>query len=133
MSVSSQHSTHFASQKVIEQCVELARDHGVGEFKSERRSTPRLPFVHPVRYCLDSFPYEAHTHPGYALNISMLGMAIYCRQTLSPGDPICVCLPLPDGTNTWVGGKVVRCEPEEEYYCVGISFPMDDKADYSSC
>lgn len=130
MSVSSQRSPHFASEQVIEQCVELARDHGVGEFQSERRNTPRLPFVHPVRYCLDSLPCDARTHPAYALNISMQGMAIYCREAIRPGGPICVCLPLPDGTNTWVEGKVVRCEPDEEYYWVGISFPMDDKADF---
>ncbi len=131
MSVSSQTSPHFVSQQVIEQCVELAREHGVGDFMSERRTAPRLPFVHPVRYCLDSIPCETHTHPGYALNINLQGVGLYCRKALALGSPVCVRLPLPDGTNTWVGGKVVHCEPDEDYYCVGVSFPMDDEVDSS--
>ena len=133
MSLSTRTNSHLVSRQIIEQCVELARDHGVGDFPSNRRSTPRLPFVHPIRYCLDSVPCEAHTHPGYALNISCCGMALCCRQALAPGAPVCVRLPLPDGTNTWVPGKVVHCEPDEDHYWVGISFPMDDEPDSSKC
>lgn len=129
MSISTQASPSFVSFRIIEQCVEFAHSHGVRDVPSDRRSTQRPPFVHPVRYCLDSVASEGQTYPGYTLNINSGGMALYCRQALALGTSVCVCLPLPDGSNAWVSSKVVHCqEDKEQHYWVGLSFLVGNKS-----
>lgn len=129
MSVSTQASPCLVSRHVIKQCVEFAHSHGVRDFPSDRRSTLRSPFVHPVHYCLDSVPSQGQTYPGYTLNINSGGMALCSRQALALDTPICVCLPLPDGSNAWVSGKVVHCHADkEQHYWVGISFLAGNKS-----
>ncbi len=129
MSVSTQASPCFVSGRIVEQCVEFAREHGVGDLPSGRRTTARKPFVHPVSYCLDSVPCEAQAHLGYTLNINSGGMALCSRQALAMDSPICVCLPLPDGSNAWVSGKVVHCHADkEQHYWIGISFLVSNES-----
>ena len=128
MSVSTQAKPCFVSRRVVEQCVEFAREHGLRDFHSDRRTTPRMPFVHPVRYCLDSVPCEAQAHLGYALNISSGGMALYCSEALVPDIPICVRLPLSNAGNAWLSGKVIHCQRHDHDYWVGISFLVDDQS-----
>lgn len=107
---------------LIDQCVEFARGHGISDFQSDRRSKPRWPFAHHIRYSLDRAGSDDDSHPGYALNISRQGMAICTRQALGLGHQISVRLPLPDGSTTWVTGKVIHCEPDDHHYQVGIAF-----------
>ena len=129
MSVSTQDSPCFVSKRIIEQCVKFAREHGLHDLPSGRRNSSRKPFVHPVSYCLDSEPSEDKTHLGYTLSINSGGMALCSRQTLALDTPICVQLPLPDGSNAWVSGKVVHCQQDkDQYYWVGISFTGGDES-----
>ena len=121
--------TQHNPAQAIDQCVRLARTRGLDEYQLDRRCDPRLPFAHPVRYCLDSIPSEAQTHPGYALNISRKGMAFHCQQAIALGSRLCVRLPLPDGTTCWFLGQVAHCEPDEHHYRVGITFTLPDDAD----
>ena len=38
-------------------------------------------------------------------------------------------IPLPDGTNAWVSGKVVHCHADKErHYWIGISFLVGNKS-----
>ena len=110
------------SHKEIEKCVEFAHSSGVGSFQMDRRVQMRMPFLHPVRYCLGRELTEDHTQPGYIVNISLEGMAIWCRQALAVGELIRVRLPMPDGNPVWINGTVVHCEPDVEHYRAGIAF-----------
>ena len=115
------------SGKKIKKCVEFAHRNGVGVFQMDRRSQTRMPFLHPVRYCLGQESTEDHTQPGYALNISLDGMSIWCQQTLTVGELIWVRLPLPDGKTIWLSGTVIHCEPDAEHYRAGIAFNVQDQ------
>ena len=128
MSVSTQANPCFVSRRVAEQCVEFAREHGLRNFPSDRRTTQRMPFVHPVSYCLDSVPCEAHANLGYVLNISAGGMALYCSEPLAPDIPICIRLPLPNSSNAWISGKILHCQRHGHDYWVGISFLVGDQS-----
>ena len=116
-----------SSRTAIEECVEFARRNGVGVFQIDRRAQTRMPFLHPVRYCLGVEPAEDHTKPGYILNISLDGMTIWCQQTLAPGESIWVRLPLPDGKPIWLNGTIIHCEPDAEHYRAGIAFTVQDQ------
>ena len=126
MAKSMQIDTPISSKELLEQCVEFARYHGVGpfpgSFRTERRARPRWPFVHPVRYCLGSAAPESCDYPGYTLNISLDGMALWCLEALPAGAIIWVRLSMPDGTEAWLQGKVIYCEPDAERYQAGIEF-----------
>ena len=120
--------TAISSEEVIEQCVEFARRNGVahfpGFFPTERRASPRWLFVSPVRYCLGSAAPESSDYPGYALNISLDGMALWCREALPVGAAIWVRLSIPDGREAWLQSKVIYCEPDVEHYQAGIEFAV---------
>ena len=121
--------TTLSSQEVLEQCVEFARRNGVGpfqgSFQAERRASPRWLFVSPVRYCLGSGAApESYDFPGYTLNISLDGMALWCLEALPAGATIWVRLSMPDGREAWVQGKVIYCEPDAEHYQAGIEFAV---------
>ena len=128
MPVSTQANPSFVSRRIVEQCVEFARQHGLRDVPSDRRTNPRIPFVYPVRYCLDYAPSEAQTNLGYILNISSGGMALYCSEPLAPDAPICVRLPLPNDRNAWLSGKVLHCQTHDHDYWVGISFLVDEQS-----
>ena len=110
------------SHGVIEKCVQRACSQGLAAFQTDRRSRPRMPFLHPVRYCLGSAVTEDKTKPGYALDISCDGMGMCCQQGLSAGEQIWVRLPLADGKLVWVAGTVVYCEPDVEHYRAAVTF-----------
>ncbi len=97
--------TAISSEEVIEQCVEFARHHGVGpfqgSFQTERRASPRWLFVSPVRYCLGSAAPEGCDYPGYTLNVSLDGMALWCLEAIPVGAVIWVRLSVPDGREEW--------------------------------
>ena len=127
MGETAQSTTAIGSSKAIEECVEFARHNGVGVFQMDRRAQTRMPFLHPVRYCLGLEPAEDHTQPGYILSISLDGMTIWCQQTLTSGELIWVRLPLPDGKPIWTGGTIIHCEPDAEHYRAGIAFTVQDQ------
>ncbi len=127
MSVTAESVSQTAFRRTIDECIQYARANGVGDFCLGRRSHPRLPYVHPVRYWLDSAGSESELRPGYTLNISLGGMALCCQESLPVGSAIRVCLPLSDGSNVWLEGTVAYCEPDAEHYRAGIAFvPHDD-------
>jgi len=126
MSPSTAAISQTAFRRTIDECIEYARRNGVGDFRLGRRSHPRLPYVHPVRYCLGSAPPQNQSQPGYALNISLEGMALCCQETLAVGSPIRVSLPLSDGSTVWMEGTIAYCEPDEEHYRAGIAFVAHD-------
>ena len=115
--------------RMIVQCVNFARAHGVGAFPPGVRVQPRLAFVHAVRYCLGSAPSSADTHPAFTLDISLDGLALWCREALPVGSVICARLPLADGRTVWLPGRVVYCRPDVEYYRVGLSFNIEADGD----
>ena len=117
-----QGATTADSQATVEQCVQRARSEGIGEFHPDRRSTPRMPFVHPIRYCLGSSLTEDDTQPGYVLDISLDGMGMFCQQGLPAGRQIWVRLPLSDGQLVWLDGTVIYCEPDVEHYRAAVAF-----------
>ncbi len=122
MSVIIGSASRVAFRRTVDECIRYARRNGVGDFRLGRRSQPRLPYVHPVRYCLDSAPSEKQSQPGYTLNISLEGMALCCQEALIVGSPIRVRLPLSDGSTVWIEGTVAYCEPDAEHYRAGIAF-----------
>jgi len=117
-----QEATAADSHATVEQCVQCARSEGIGEFHPDRRSTPRMPFVRPIRYCLGSSIAEDDTQPGYVLDISLDGMGMYCQQGLPEGQQIWVRLPLSDGQLVWLDGTIIYCEPDVEHYRAAIAF-----------
>jgi len=124
-----QTNTAISSQEVLEQCVEFARRNGVapfpGFFQTERRASPRWPFVQPVRYCLGSATPEGGDCLGYTLNISLDGIALWCLKALPVGATVWVRLSIPDGRTAWLQGKVIYCEPDIEHYQAGIEFAVE--------
>ncbi len=123
-----------AYRRTIEDCIQYARRNGVGDFHLSKRSSPRLPYVHPVRYCLGDAPSQNQSHPGYTLNIGLGGMSISCREAIIVGSSIRISLPLSDGSTAWMQGTIAYCEPDAKHYRAGIAFlPHDDNnADYNS-
>ena len=121
--------TAISSQEVLEQCVEFARRNGVeafqGSFQAERRANPRWLFVSPVRYCLGSAAPESYDFPGYTLNISLDGMALWCLEALPIGATIWVRLSMPDGREAWLQGKIIYCEPDVKHHQAGIEFAVE--------
>lgn len=117
-----QEVTDSDSHATVEQCVQCARSEGIGEFQAERRSTSRMPFVHPIRFCSGPSVTEDDTQPGYVLDISLDGMGLYCQQGLPVGEQIWVRLSLSDGQLVWLSGTIVYCEPDVEYYHAAIAF-----------
>ena len=117
-----QEATAADSHATVEQCVQRARSEGIGEFHSERRSTPRMPFVHPIRYCLGSSVAKDDTQPGYVLDISLDGMGMCCQKGLPEGQQIWVRLPLSDGQLVWLNGTIIYCEPDFEHYRAAVTF-----------
>ena len=121
----------IGARKIVEECLEFAKRNGWRMSKtdrivhSERRATPRTLFTHPVRYCPDSRPSEDHTEPARMLDISLNGIGIWCRETLTGGKLIHLRLPRLDGTTGWVTGRVVYCRPQTEHYQAGIAFIFD--------
>lgn len=109
------------AEKVV-QCVKCAQSKGIGEFKADRRSTPRMPFVHPVRYCLGEGVVEDESLPGFVLDISLDGMGMCCQQGLTEGEQIWVRLPLSNGELSWLSGKIIYCEPDAEHYRAAVAF-----------
>jgi len=110
------------SKGTIEQCLRCARAKGISEFHPERRSTPRMPFVHPVRYCLGASVLEGESLPGFVLDISLEGMGMFCQQGLLAGEQIWVRLPLSSGELSWLSGTVIHCEPDAEHYRAAVAF-----------
>ena len=132
MSVITESGSRAAFRSTVRQCIEHARANGVGDFHLGRRSQPRLPYVHPVRYCLGSAVCEEQSQPGYTLNISLEGMALCCQEALDVGKSILVRLPLSDGSTVWMEGTVAYCEPDAEHYRVGIAFLVPDEQDFAA-
>ena len=122
MMATAQEAPTTDSRQVIDKCVECARAEGIADCQSDRRISPRMPFVHPVRYCLGSSVTEECTQPGYVLDISRDGMGMRCRQGLPLAEQIWLRLPLSDGTLVWLHGEVMYCEPDVEHYRAGIAF-----------
>ena len=110
------------SNGTIERCVRCAKSKGINEFHPERRSTPRMPFVHPVRYCLGASVLEGESLPGFVLDISLEGMGMFCQQGLLAGEQIWVRLPLSSGELNWLSGTVIHCEPDAEHYRAAVAF-----------
>ena len=132
MSPSTGAISQTAFRCTIDDCIQYARRNGVGDFRLGRRSHPRLPYVHPVRYCLDSAPSQNQSQPGYTLNISLEGMALCCREALAVGSSVRVRLPLSDGSTVWMEGTVAHCEPDAEHYRAGIAFFALDEQDLAA-
>ena len=126
MAQTAQNTAAITSSKAIEECVEFARCNGVGVLQMDRRAQTRMPFLHPVRYCLGQELAEDHTQPGYTLNISLDGMTIWCQQALMVVELIWVRLPLSDGKPIWLSGTIIHCEPDAEHYRAGIAFTSQD-------
>lgn len=118
-----------AFHRTIDECIKYARRNGVGDFDLGKRSHPRLPYVHPIRYCLDSSPSPNQSHPGYTLNIGRGGMAMFCREALVIGSSISVSLPLSDGRTVWLEGTIAYCEPDAKHYRAGIAFVANENQD----
>ena len=131
MSLSTGAISQTAFRRTIDDCIQYARRNGVGDFRLGRRSHPRLPYVHPVRYCLDSAPSQNQSQPGYTLNIGLEGMALCCREALAVGSSVRVRLPLSDGSTVWMEGTVAYCEPDAEHYRAGIAFITHEDQDLS--
>ncbi len=132
MSVITESGSQAAFRSTVQECIEYARSNGVGDFRMGRRSQPRLPYVHPLRYCLGSTVCEEKSQPGYILNISSEGIAIRCREALDVGKSILVRLPVSDGSTVWMEGTVAYCEPDAEHYRAGISFIALDDQDFAA-
>ncbi len=132
MSVITESGSQAAFRSTVQECIEYARSNGVGDFRMGRRSQPRLPYVHPLRYCLGSAVCEEKSQPGYTLNISLEGMAIRCREALDVGKSILVRLPVSDGSIVWMEGTVAYCEPDAEHYRAGIAFIALDEQDFAA-
>ncbi len=126
MSAITESDLQTSYRRTIDECIEYARCNGVGDFRLGKRSHPRLPYVHPIRYCLESSASETQSLPGYTLNISEAGMALCCREALSLGISIRVRLPLSDGSTVWMEGTIAYCEPDAEHYQAGIAFVAHD-------
>ena len=122
MSLSTDTTSPAVSRHTIDDCIQHARRSGVGDFSLGRRSQPRLPYVHPVRYCLDWAPSQNQSRPAYALNISPGGMAILCQEALAVGSSISVSLPSSDGATVSMEGTIAYCEIDDEHYRAGIAF-----------
>ena len=122
MSQSAETVSPTAYRRTIEDCIQYARRNGVGDFSLGKRSHPRLPYVHPVRYCLDWAPSQSQSRPAYALNIGPGGMAIFCQEALTVGSSISVSLPSSDGATVRMEGTIAYCEPDDEHYRAGIAF-----------
>ncbi len=118
----SQAASHTHTRNTVEQCVECARAKGLRGIQMDRRTHSRLPFVYPVRFAVGSEPDYQQSLPGYALDISLDGVSIWCRESLSVDEHIHVRLPLPDGTEAWLQSRVVHCEPDAEHYRAGLAF-----------
>ncbi len=131
MSVSTEAISQTAFRRTIDDCIEYALRNGVGDFRLGKRSCPRMPYVHPVRYCLDSAPSQDRSQPGYTLNIGLGGMALLCREALAIGSSVRVRLPLSDGSTVWMEGTVAYCEPDTEHYRAGIAFITHDHQDFA--
>ena len=127
MSVITESDSQAAFRSTVHECIGYARSNGVGDFRLDKRSQPRLPYVHPVRYCLGSTVCEDQSQPGYTLNISLEGMALCCRETLDVGKSILIRLPVSDGSTFWIEGIVAHCEPDAEHYRAGIAFVTLDE------
>ena len=110
------------TRDTVELCVECARAKGLRGIQMDRRIHSRLPFVCPVRFAVGSEPDYQQSLPGYALDISLDGVSIWCRESLSVDEHIHVRLPLPDGTEAWLQSRVVHCEPDAEHYRAGLAF-----------
>ena len=122
MSLSTETTLPTALHHTIDDCIQHARRSGVGDFSLGRRSRPRLPYVHPVRYCLDGAPSQSQFRPAFALNIGPGGLAILCQEALGVGSSISVSLPCSDGDTVWLEGTIAYCELDEEHYRAGIAF-----------
>ena len=132
MSVIIGSDSQLAFRRTIDDCIKYARRNGVGDFRLGKRAHPRLPYVHPVRYCLDSAPSQGQSQPGYTLNIGLEGLALFCRETIAVGSLIWVRLPLSDGSSVWMEGSVAYCEPDTEYYRAGVAFTNHDDQDFAT-
>ena len=119
------------ARKIVEECLDFAKHNGgrISEtdriVHSERRATPRTLFTHQLRYCPNSTLSEDRSEPARMLDISLSGIGIWCRETLTAGQLIHLRLPRLDGTTGWVTGRVVYCRPEVEHYQAGIDFIFD--------
>ena len=126
MSIATESVSQASFRQTLDECIQHARANGVGDFSLGKRSQPRLPYVHPVRYCLDWAGSESEFRPGYTLTISLGGMALCSQVALPVGKAVRVCLPLSDGSSTWLEGTIAHCEPDAEHYRAGIAFAADD-------
>ncbi len=126
MSLSSETISPTASLHTIEDCIQHARRNGLADFSSAERSQPRLPYVCPVRYCLDWAPSPSQSRPAFALNIGAGGMAISCREAITVGSSISLSLPCSDGATVPMEGTIVYCELDEKHYRAGIAFLAND-------
>ncbi len=122
MSLSSETISPTVSHHTIEDCIQHARRNGLADFSSGARSQPRLPYVCPVRYCLDWAPSQSQSRPAFALNIGPGGMAISCQEAITVGSSISLSLPSSDGATVPIEGTIVYCEIDDEHYRAGIAF-----------
>ena len=116
------------SRRIVEECVEFARRNGAitPEIDQiDRRTWPRMLFMHQLRYCPNSTLSEDHAKPAKMLDISLGGVGLWCREALTEGTVIHVRLPLLDRKTAWVRGRVIYCHPEVQDYLAGIAFILD--------
>lgn len=116
------------SRRIVEECIEFARHNGVSTpeiDQIDRRTWPRMLFIHQLRYCPKSTLSEDHTEPAKMLDISLGGIGLWCHEALTDDTLIHVRLPLLDGKTAWVKGRVVHCRPDAEDYRVGVAFILD--------
>ena len=121
----------MSSLRIVEECVEFARQSGLFASQREqtppedRRTTPRMLLAHHLVYSAHSTLSEDSTKAAHMLDVSLGGAGLLCRETLADGMELHVRLPLLDGSTGWVKGGVVYCRPDAEHYRVGIAFILD--------
>ena len=120
-----------SSREIVEQCLQFVQRNGGRPCQvyqtpqTDRRAAPRMFFTHQLRYSTDSTLPGGHTKPAQVLDISLGGVGLWCFEPLGDGAVIHICLPVLDGKNAWVKGKVVYCRPEGEHFRTGIAFILD--------
>ncbi len=121
----------MSSRRIVQECVEFARQNGANASQGDqaalvaRRATPRKVFTHHLVYSPHPELSEDCTKPARMLDVSLGGIGLLCCETLAERMEIHIRLPLLDGKNAWVKGKVVYCCPGEEHYLVGVAFILD--------
>ncbi len=125
-------TTNTDSRRIVEECVEFARRNGgracqVDRLdRADRRASLRMFSAHHAWYCPNSTLSEDHTKLARMLDISLGGILLWCREALTEGTVIHVCLPLLYGQTAWVRGRTIYCNPDDaQHYRIGIVFILD--------